>query len=112
MNAGRFDRRIRIRTCNFVQGTAGEELQTWTDDGSVWCHYEPGDSGGERTTVEQLSAFVDAVFTVRWSRTTAAIDPRTEIEYQGRKYNVLTVTEYGGRQTYLRITARAKAEKD
>jgi SPP1 family predicted phage head-tail adaptor len=108
MDAGRLDSRIVLKRRQAGANGFGEPLDEWTTLATVWAHVAPV-SDGERWRAGETLAAKLCRFTIRWSSTVSALDPRDQIEYDGRTWDIQGVKEIGRREM-IEITAAARAE--
>ena len=108
MDAGRLDRMIVLKRRKTGSNNFGEQLDQWTSIGSVWANVAPV-SDGERWRAGETLASKLSRFTIRYSSAASAMDPRDQIEHDGRVYDIQGIKELGRRQ-FLEITAAARAE--
>ena len=108
MDAGRLDRRIALRRATVTANAFNEPVETWATLATVWCSVVPV-SDGERLRAGETLAAKQSRFTIRYSATVAAVDPRDRLLYEAREYDILGVKELGRREM-LEITAAARAE--
>lgn len=109
MDAGRLDRRIVLKTRKSGTNALGEPVDEWRTVATVWASVVPV-SDGERWRAGETLASRLSRFTVRYSEATAALDPRDQIEYDGRTWDIQGIKEIGRREM-LEITAAARAEQ-
>lgn len=108
MDAGRLDRRIALKRRKTGTNGFGEPLDEWSTLVTVWAHVAPV-SDGERWRAGETLASKLCRFTIRWSPSAAVLDPRDQVEYDGRTWDIHGVKELGRREM-LEITAAARAE--
>lgn len=108
MDSGRLDRRIVLKRRKAGTNAFGEPVDEWGILLTVWANVAPV-SDGERWRAGETLAAKLCRFTIRWSATSALLDPRDQIEYDGRTWDVHGVKEIGRREM-LEITAAARAE--
>ena len=108
MDAGRLDSRIVLKRRQAGANGFGEPLDEWTTLATVWAHVAPV-SDGERWRAGETLAAKLCRFTIRWSTLAAAINPRDQIEYDGRTWDIQGVKTLGRREM-IEITAAARAE--
>ena len=108
MDAGRLDRRIVLKTRKTGTNSFGEPLDEWTTLATVWANVAPV-SDGERWRAGETLAAKACRFTIRWSAAVAVLDPRDQITYDGRTWDIQGVKEIGRREM-IEITAAARAE--
>lgn len=108
MDAGRLDRRIVLKTRKTGTNSFGEPVDEWTTVATVWAHVVPVSDGERWRAGETLASRLNR-FTVRYSATAAGLDPRDQIEYDGRTWDIQGVKEIGRREMF-EITAAARAE--
>jgi SPP1 family predicted phage head-tail adaptor len=108
MDAGRLDRRIVLKRRKTGTNGFGEPLDEWSTLATVWAHVAPV-SDGERWRAGETLAAKLCRFTIRYSATVAVLDPRDQIEYDGRVWDIQGVKEMARREM-IEITAAARAE--
>lgn len=108
MDAGRLDRRIVLKRRKTGTNGFGEPLDEWSNLATVWANVAPV-SDGERWRAGETLASKLCRFTIRYSTTVAVLDPRDQIEYDGRTWDVHGTKELG-RRDFIEITAAARAE--
>ena len=111
MRAGRLDRRLTIRRATRTQNALGETVETWADVATVWASKvdKATAEADARGSNETRAATITTHFAVRWSATTATIDPRDRVRCEGRDYDVTGLREIGRREG-VEIVATARAE--
>jgi SPP1 family predicted phage head-tail adaptor len=108
MNAGKLDRRIVIERATTTTNAFGEAVLAWAPLVEVWAHVmEIPD--GEVWRASEIQATISKRFQIRHSATTATVNPKDRLEYQGKKYDINRVKELG-RRVGLEITAAARAD--
>lgn len=108
MDAGRLDRRIVLKRRKSGTNGYGEPVDEWSTLATVWAHVAPV-SDGERWRAGETLASKLCRFTIRWSERLSVLDPRDQIEYDGRTWDIQGVKELGRREM-IEITAAARAE--
>jgi len=108
MDAGRLDRRIVLKRRKSGENGFGEPVDEWTTVATVWAHAAPVSDGERWRAGETLASRINR-FTVRYSETAAGLDPRDQIEYDGRTWDIQGIKEIGRREL-LEITAAARAD--
>lgn len=108
MDAGRLDRRIVLKTRKAGTNAFGEPVDEWDTLATVWANVVPV-SDGERLRAGETLAAKRSRFTIRYSSAVSGIDPRDQLVYDGRTYDIDGVKEIGRREM-LEITASARAE--
>jgi SPP1 family predicted phage head-tail adaptor len=109
MDAGRLDRRIVLKRRRTGENSLGEPLDEWSIVATVWANVVPV-SDGERLRAGETLAAKLSRFTVRYSTATVALDPRDQIEHDGRIWDIHGIKEIGRREM-LEITAAARADQ-
>ena len=104
MRAGDLDRRIRIQS-RTLPTTFGDELETFTDEATVWAS-KMDVTGRERIRGVVEVAEGTTVFRIRWR---SGMTPKKRIIYDGTVYDISHVAEIGRREG-LDITAVANGE--
>jgi len=108
MDAGRMDRRIAIKRATSSVNSFNEASDTWATLATVWANAAPV-SDGERMRAGETLAQMQVRFVIRWSATTATVDPKDRLTFDGREFDINGVKQIG-RRDYLEITATARAE--
>ena len=108
MDAGRLDRRIVLKRRKTGTNGFGEPVDEWASLATVWASVLAV-SDGERWRAGETLAAKLCRFTIRWSSKVAVLDPRDQIEYDGRTWDIQGVKELGRREM-IEITAAARAE--
>lgn len=108
MDAGLLDRRVTIRRSTSTRDDTNHPVEAWADLATVWANAKPV-SDGERLRAGETLGDKMMRFTIRYSTTVAAVDPRDRVVFDGRTYDVNGVKEIG-RRYMLEITATARAE--
>ena len=108
MDAGRLDRRVTLKRRKSGVNDFGEPVDEWTTLVTVWANVAPV-SDGERWRAGETLAAKACRFTIRWSIKVSVLDPRDQIEYDGRTWDIQGVKEIGRREM-IEITAAARAE--
>lgn len=105
MRAGRLDRLITIYSRVQALNSFKESVDSYVSAGEVWAEYLPANAA-ERWVNPSFVAETECVFKIYWR---ADIGPLNQIEFEGRRYDVLGTMEIGRREG-LAISARARAE--
>jgi SPP1 family predicted phage head-tail adaptor len=108
MDAGKLDRRIVIKTRKAGTNAFGEPVDQWSTLATVWASVVPV-KDGERWRAGETLASKLCRFTIRYSAAVAGVDPRDQIEHDGRTWDIQGIKELGRREM-LEITAAARAE--
>jgi SPP1 family predicted phage head-tail adaptor len=108
MDAGHLDRRIALKRASSTVNGFNEPVYSWATLATVWAQMVPVNDG-ERMRAGETLANMQARFTVRWSATTATVDPRDRLTFNGREYDINGV-KLIGRNKHIEITATARAE--
>jgi head-tail adaptor len=116
MQAGRMDRRLRIEKGIRSQSiTSGEAtIGSWLPVARPWAELVEL-RGLERVLAQQMAARIDVVWRIRWIDI-FALGPEETFriieEATGRIYDIVSITERGGRKVGLDIGAQARAETE
>lgn len=102
------DRRITLRRATTAANAFNEPVYTWADLATVWAAFQPVNDS-ERLRAGESLAMRQARFTVRYSATTATVDPRDRLTYGGHEWDINGVKEVG-RRMFIEITATTRAE--
>lgn len=108
MDAGQLDRRIVLSRATSTVNAFNEPVYSWSTLATVWAQMVPVNDA-ERMRAGETLANMQARFTIRWSATTATVDPRDRLTFNGREYDINGV-KLIGRNKYVEITATARAE--
>jgi SPP1 family predicted phage head-tail adaptor len=106
MNAGRFDRRLIVQTRTLSQDSLAGRVETWTDTANIWAERMPK-SASETEAADSERQVATEQFRIRHM----AIDATdNRIIYRAEVYQILGVTESGGRRAYLILETRKLSE--
>lgn len=105
IQAGKMDRLLTLYKPVRTRLSTGEEIVTPTEYGTAWAERKPL-RGTERWVAQQVAAEVDERFIIRYRQN---LSPICEIAFEGRRYEVTSVTEIGRHEGY-EILATARAE--
>lgn len=108
MDAGELDRRIVLKRAAVAANAFNEPEYSWRVLATVWAAMTPV-KDAERVRAGETLANMQCRFVVRWSATTATVDPRDRITFDGRDFDINGVKEIARRE-FLEITATARAE--
>jgi SPP1 family predicted phage head-tail adaptor len=108
MDAGSLDRRVTLYQFGTVNNVYGDLEPGYTPIATVAASVRPG-PGNERLASAENAANAPTVFRVRWSSETASLNPKDQVEYDGRRFNILSVVEIGRREG-LELAATARAD--
>lgn len=108
IEAGKLDRRITIQRATFTRNDMGEQIPAWSTLATVWAEAKPV-SDGERVKAREVSAEISMRFTIRWSTTVGGVNPKDQVVYAGRTYDIVGVKEIGRREG-IEISAMARAD--
>ncbi len=97
LQAGKMDRLIRIERKSTSQGSSGEQVDTWTEVGTVWAE-QVELRGYERAAMRQLIGHAISTFRIRWSSVVDGTTVLDRIVYAGRTYQITDVREIGRRE--------------
>jgi SPP1 family predicted phage head-tail adaptor len=101
----RLDRRVTVQRRTLTQDGAGEAIESWTDDATVWAEARDP-KGRELFQADQRAAQIDRVFVLRWR----AINQKDyRILYENDVYDIEEIAEIG-RQAGLQL--RCKVHRD
>lgn len=102
MKAGDLDRRILIQRPVEVRNESGEVITGWVDVAAVWAGFKRV-SGTDEFKAEQRSSRQQVNFTIRYRQ---GIDPKMTVVYDGDRYEIEDVGEFGdGRRDGLVLVA-------
>lgn len=85
-----------------------EQVATWSTIATVWASANPV-SDGERLRAGETIADRMVRFQIRYSPDVADVDPRDQVVFDGRTYDISGVKEIGRREG-LEITGTARGE--
>jgi SPP1 family predicted phage head-tail adaptor len=108
MDAGSLDRRITLLRSALINNAYGDPEPGYSELATVWASVKPG-PGNERLASAENAANAPTVFRVRWSADVADLNPKDLAEYDGRRFNILSVVEIG-RRDGLEIAATGRAD--
>jgi SPP1 family predicted phage head-tail adaptor len=94
MRAGELDRKIVIEAATATRDAYGAETLTWATFVEVWAKKRDL-RGDEYFTAQQMTAKVDAIFTIYW------LDGLLEtmrILYDGKYWDIRSINELGRRE--------------
>lgn len=104
LRAGLLNRRVRI-LARFVETDSHRQpVEQWQEIAAVWARVEPL-GGREAFGQQQYVATGDVRFTIRYR---ADLTPLNRLRFEGRDYDVVTVSPDG--LEALLVVARARAE--
>ena len=99
MNPGFLDRRILIQARTLTQDATGSDVETWANSAQVWARLQPS-SGAEATAGDAERTQDRAKFTIR-HRSINSLTHR--LTHAGKTWNIVGISEVGGRQAYLEL---------
>jgi SPP1 family predicted phage head-tail adaptor len=108
MDAGRLDRRIVLKRRKSGTNGFGEPVDEWFELARVSASVIPVNDG-ERWRAGETLASKLCRFTIRWAERVSVLDPRDQIDYDGRTWDIQGVKELKRRE-FIEITAAARAE--
>lgn len=94
LNSGTFDRRVALLSPGVAVSATGQRATTWTLAATVWASWRDADSREAQTAGAQTGT-LSGVAIVRY-RTDVTLGWR--LEYRGRRYEVVSVSEVGRRE--------------
>lgn len=107
MKSEELDRRITIQRGTPNRDALNSEILDWSDYVTLSASRRAA-SANERLAQQEVGADFEQVFAVRWSPTTATINPKDRVVFDGRTYDIISATEIGRREGVLiKATARA-----
>jgi len=111
VQAGRFDRQVKVEHAESVQDEAGQPIEAWGEVATVWAMREPL-KGTEKFEELQEMAFELVKFTLRWQADALPTPDETWrlYDYEDDRYFDLRSVQQFGRRVGLTIIARARAE--
>ncbi|MEH6477723.1 MAG: phage head closure protein [Sneathiella sp.] len=104
MQAGKLDRRITVQELTSTPDSFGGAVETWETLAPIWAGVQEG-SGREYFAAARVNSEVSAVFETRYR---SDLTSANRISYNGKFYNILSVSEIGRRKGLL-ISAKADA---
>lgn len=108
MDAGSLDRRVTLYTFGSVNNEYNDPVAGYTELANVAASVRPG-PGNERLASAENAANAPTVFRIRWSEVVRDVNAKDQVEYQGRRFNILSVVEIGRREG-LEIAATARSD--
>lgn len=104
MNAGELNRRIVIKEKSITRLASGAESNSWTVKANTWAKVTQ--SKQQETVDHENFVLVDRlIFKIRYRND---LDTEMQIEYQGKNYEILTLTELGFRKGTMILTQNAE----
>ena len=94
MNAGKFDRKIRIETRTETQNVFGEAVIGYSLFAEVWAEVKPL-SGREFFISAQFVPEAQLKIRIRYL---SGVDEKCRIVYEGTNYDILHIAELGRRE--------------
>lgn len=105
MQAGQYDRKVRLKTLSTAGDSFGGEVPTYTPIvPDVWANVQYG-TGRKFFNAAKINAEVEVVFTIRYR---TDIDQTSIVEWNGLEFVIISITEEG-RRAGLVITGKAVA---
>ncbi len=108
MLAGKFDRRVTIQRAEMVQVPDGEEVPGWVDLATVWAE-KSYRRANEAAEANETAAIRVLRFAIRWSPTVRDVNPKDQLVFEGRAFNIIECNEIGRREG-IEIFAEARAD--
>lgn len=106
MQAGKLDRKIKLKTPTITKDSYGGATTTYTVAATVWANvdFSLGESFQQLYLDEGARGSLkdSAVFTIRYR---TDITPQMVINYKNNDWRIEGVREFGGRDQYLRLLA-------
>lgn len=99
MNPGFLDRRVMIQARTLTQDATGSDVETWANSAQVWASFRPS-TAAEATAGEAERTHDRAKFVIR-HRSINSLTHR--ITYAGKIWNIVGMSEIGGRQAYIEL---------
>ncbi len=94
MRAGELDRKIVIQSATSAQDDYGQPTETWATFATVWAKKRDL-RGDEYFAAKQMTAKVDAIFTIRWLE---GVLTTMRISYDGQYWDIRSINELGRRE--------------
>lgn len=107
IGAGKLDRRITLERST-LSDDGLSQVETWAPLAEVWAGMTPI-SDGERWRAGEVGATATHRFVIRHSSTSATLNPKDRLIYEGRTFNISGTKEIGRREG-IEITASARAD--
>ena len=108
MQAGPLDRRITIQRASISYDAFNAPVEAWAGIATVWASKEDI-KDGERLRAQEVSAEITTRFRIRWSSAVSDVNPKDQIIFDGKTYDIFGVKEIGRREG-LELTAAARAD--
>jgi SPP1 family predicted phage head-tail adaptor len=108
IHAGTLDRRIVLQRATTSQDETGQEIETWSTLATVWASWRRA-SARETLAAAEVAAAVTDIFVIRWWSGVADLNPKDQVQYAGRTYDIADVAEIGRREG-LQINAVARSD--
>lgn len=104
MNAGHLDRKITILTPNGSANAFGEVPVSFVTLAEVWAKVDYRNTGQEDEQAQRETAVDKVTFTIRYR---TDVNTGQRISYNGKTYNIRSVSEVG-RRSFLDLIAEAR----
>ena len=102
MRSLNYNRQINIQERTVTYDSYNEPIETWADGTNYWATVLTT-GGGEFYAAQKINATTQMVFKVRY---TASISVINRVKYDGRIFEILSVTDTNGTRTELSISAK------
>lgn len=103
MQAGKFDKRIRLEAEVTTQGAAGGVKTAWTEVATVWASVR-NFSGGERRSTGAGGGEVEVARTEFTIRYRPGVTAKMRVVFKGAVYNIAHVNNFMERNESLVLT--------
>lgn len=109
LSAGDLNRRIMLRRKAIGYDEHNQPVEGWEDVGPLSASWRRA-TANERLASAQVTATVTDIFEIRYTARTKIVDPVWELQFKGRAYDIVEVTEIGFHEGLLiRASARVDA---
>jgi SPP1 family predicted phage head-tail adaptor len=106
--SGKMDRRVTIQRAITAQDATGQVIETWSTLATVWASWRRA-SANETLAASELASQVTDIFETRYFAAIVDINPKDQVLFNGRTYDIADAVEIG-RKIGIRITAAARSD--